>query len=94
VTQRNASAAEELASTAEELTAQAEALNQLMAFFRVSGMEEPGVRQPAAPAALAPRPPAARRPDVLHPALARAAHGGKGAALAAAAPADRDFTRF
>lgn len=34
VTQRNASAAEELASTAEEMSSQAEALSQLMAFFR------------------------------------------------------------
>jgi methyl-accepting chemotaxis protein len=36
LTQRNASAAEELAATAEELAAQAEALQQLMAFFRLS----------------------------------------------------------
>ena len=36
VTQRNASAAEELASTAEELSAQAEALQQLVSFFRVA----------------------------------------------------------
>ncbi|SEU14024.1 methyl-accepting chemotaxis protein [Stigmatella erecta] len=35
VTQRNASASEELASTAEELSAQAEALQQLVSFFRV-----------------------------------------------------------
>jgi methyl-accepting chemotaxis protein len=35
VTQRNASAAEELASTAEELTTQAESLRELMNFFRV-----------------------------------------------------------
>jgi methyl-accepting chemotaxis protein len=35
VTQRNASASEELASTAEELSAQAEALLQLVSFFRV-----------------------------------------------------------
>ena len=35
VTQRNASAAEELASTAEELSAQADALQQLVAFFHV-----------------------------------------------------------
>jgi methyl-accepting chemotaxis protein len=35
VTQRNASASEELASTAEELSAQAEALSQLVSFFRV-----------------------------------------------------------
>jgi methyl-accepting chemotaxis protein len=37
VTQRNASAAEELSSTAEEMTSQAEALQQLMTFFRVNG---------------------------------------------------------
>ncbi len=37
VTQRNASASEELASTAEELSAQAEALQQLVAFFHVAG---------------------------------------------------------
>jgi methyl-accepting chemotaxis protein len=36
VTQRNASAAEELASTAEELSSQAEALRELMGFFRVA----------------------------------------------------------
>jgi methyl-accepting chemotaxis protein len=35
VTQRNASAAEELSSTAEELAAQAESLQQMMTFFRV-----------------------------------------------------------
>lgn len=35
VTQRNASAAEELASTAEELASQAEALDQLMRFFQI-----------------------------------------------------------
>ena len=37
VTQRNASAAEELSSTAEELAAQSEQLQQSMTFFRVSG---------------------------------------------------------
>jgi methyl-accepting chemotaxis protein len=36
VTQRNASAAEELSSTAEELAAQAESLQQMMTFFRIS----------------------------------------------------------
>ena len=36
VTQRNASAAEELASTAEELAAQAESLQDLVAHFRVA----------------------------------------------------------
>jgi methyl-accepting chemotaxis protein len=96
VTQRNASAAEELASTAEELTAQAESLQQLMAFFRVSGMEESGVRRPAAPAGAAPRPgaPAAPRSETLQAAVARAAHGGNGSPLGAAAAAEGDFTRF
>jgi methyl-accepting chemotaxis protein len=42
VTQRTASAAEQLASTAEEMSAQAEALQQLVGFFTVSGAE-PGV---------------------------------------------------
>lgn len=41
VTQRNASSAEELSSTAEELAAQAEALQQLMAFFHVTGEKLP-----------------------------------------------------
>jgi methyl-accepting chemotaxis protein len=35
VTQRNASAAEELSATAEELAAQAESLQQMMMFFRI-----------------------------------------------------------
>ncbi len=37
VTQRNASAAEELSSTAEEMSSQAESLQQLMGFFQVLG---------------------------------------------------------
>ena len=37
VTQRNASASEELASTAEEMAAQAEALQQTISFFRTNG---------------------------------------------------------
>jgi methyl-accepting chemotaxis protein len=37
VTQRNAAAAEELSSTAEEMSTQAEALQQLVAYFTVSG---------------------------------------------------------
>jgi methyl-accepting chemotaxis protein len=37
VTQRNASASEELASTAEEMAAQAEALQQTIAFFNTAG---------------------------------------------------------
>jgi methyl-accepting chemotaxis protein len=89
VTQRNASAAEELASTAEELTAQAEALNQLMAFFRVGGMEEPGLRRPEPPAVSA-----VPRPTALHGTMPPATHRGNGGPVGAAASADRDFTRF
>ncbi len=40
VTQRNASSAEELSSTAEELASQSEELQQLMNFFRVSGVKQ------------------------------------------------------
>jgi methyl-accepting chemotaxis protein len=46
VTQRNASASEELASTAEEMASQAESLQQLMAFFRVAGMADVAVKAP------------------------------------------------
>ncbi len=44
VTQRNASASEELSSTAEELSAQAEALQDLMDFFKVPGAEARAAR--------------------------------------------------
>jgi methyl-accepting chemotaxis protein len=47
VTQRNASAAEELSSTAEEMSSQADSLQQLMALFRVSAVNE--VRNSATP---------------------------------------------
>ena len=47
VTQRNASASEELASTAEEMSAQAEALQDLVSFFRVAGLEQAARRRPA-----------------------------------------------
>jgi methyl-accepting chemotaxis protein len=51
VTQRNASAAEELGSTAEELAAQAEGLRQLVSYFSTSGgalAPAPARRAPAA----------------------------------------------
>ncbi|HEY0096121.1 MAG TPA: methyl-accepting chemotaxis protein, partial [Archangium sp.] len=47
VTQRNASASEELASTAEELSAQAEALQRLVSFFRVGDDSERGGFHPS-----------------------------------------------
>jgi methyl-accepting chemotaxis protein len=70
VTQRNASAAEELSSTAEEMASQAEALQQLIAFFQVRDQGagsartaqaqqawQPSTRRPVAPpvTAAAPR---------------------------------------
>jgi len=84
VTQRNASAAEELASTAEEMASQAESLEQLMAFFRVQGIAE--THRPA-PAKHAPAPapaPKAAKPD---------GNGHKSHAVAVAHD-DRGFTRF
>ena len=49
MTQRNASAAEELASTAEEMSSQAVSLKQLMSFFRVAGEHDAARPQPAPP---------------------------------------------
>jgi len=80
VTQRNASAAVELASTAEEMASQAESLEQLMSFFHVQGMPE----SHPAPSRPAPRPaPKAPKPD---------GNGHKHAV--ALTHDDRGFTRF
>lgn len=49
VTQRNASAAEELASTAEEMSAQAAALQQLVGFFRTGGEDAEWGHAPVKP---------------------------------------------
>jgi methyl-accepting chemotaxis protein len=80
VTQRNASASEELASTAEEMASQAESLQQLMAFFRVTGIADAPVKTPAkAPA----------------PKAAPEGNGHKRApALPVLAHDDNGFTRF
>jgi methyl-accepting chemotaxis protein len=91
VTQRNASAAEELSSTAEEMTSQAEALQQLMAFFLVK--DHVGA---AAHPRLAPHAPdgsAAAHPAPPAPAKARPALPGK-RANGASAHADGGFRRF
>ncbi len=78
VTQRNASAseelastaeqlassAEELASTAEEMSSQAEGLQQLVSFFRVPGVD----RSATVPAAVAPHRPSAPLPPPAKPA--------------------------
>jgi methyl-accepting chemotaxis protein len=84
LTQRNASAAEEVASTSEELASQAESLQHLIAFFRLGGNDEmPGGGQAADVPRLRPVP--ASRPLVTAAALAR---------HAVAAGNDPEFTRF
>ncbi|ATB41035.1 hypothetical protein CYFUS_006497 [Cystobacter fuscus] len=91
VTQRNASASEELASTAEELSSQAEALSQLVSFFRVTEGER-GSR---------PRPrPVVPRASVSHGLKATAQGLGSAAPSARQPPStalldeDREFKRF
>ena len=89
VTQRNASAAEELASTAEEMAGQAESLQQLMSFFTVAGLT------PARPA-VAGQPAFAPAPLPTF-APAKTGNGGNGhreGALTGASHEDRGFTRF
>jgi methyl-accepting chemotaxis protein len=89
VTQRNASAAEELSSTAEEMASQSEALQHLMGFFLVKEHDGlPARPQPAHPAkngaatahaAAAPQPPPPARPAAALPAKrtnGAAAEGG------------------
>src|SRR6266540_6968900 len=78
VTQRNASAAEELSSTAEEMASQAAALQQLIGYFLLRA-EPPRVdrRSPAAPAPAAPMP--ARAAPAAKPARALAEHKVNGA---------------
>jgi methyl-accepting chemotaxis protein len=73
VTQRNASAAEELASTAEEMSSQAESLQQLIGYFRVRA--SPAAAQPAT-ARLEPRGAVPREAPVV-PLLGAAAANGK-----------------
>jgi methyl-accepting chemotaxis protein len=75
VTQRNASAAEELSSTAEEMSSQAEALLQTIGFFRVRESTH-AVRgfSTHAPTLPAPRPaaqaPVAPKLSLPHPVVA------------------------
>ena len=78
VTQRNASASEELASTAEEMSSQAEALQQTIAFFKTTGDRD---------VALAPRAQHRR-------AVPFRAHPLPAAARAAAPAAFVDYTHF
>ena len=95
VTQRNASAAEELASTAEEMNAQAESLQQLMRFFQL-GREDAQLGAARATSAAASAEPrrssAARAPEPLpalpHPAALPSMANG------VSAHPDHEFKRF
>ncbi|RKH12966.1 HAMP domain-containing protein [Corallococcus sp. CA047B] len=95
VTQRNASAAEELSSTAEEMATQAESLLQMMTFFRL--VEGFGFNASSAPS----RPMASRLPASPARGLQAAAQGPLASATAlsrlqngAEAPTQQDFQRF
>jgi methyl-accepting chemotaxis protein len=88
VTQRNASAAEELSSTAEEMASQAEALQQLMGFFQVNeAVASSRFHLPQHGSGAAPRPaPAPAAPAKPAPSLpAKRVNGAR---------ADGGFTRF
>lgn len=90
VTQRNASAAEELASTAEEMASQAEALQRLVSYFRVATLEA----VPARPTTTLHRPPVAPSPSKLN-GRARTGEGTTAAlAMHATRHNDGDFKRF
>ncbi len=105
VTQRNASAAEELSSTAEELAAQAESLQQMMMFFRVAAEEVRPMHAPLAQPVHPPRPMPAYFPPVHSPvqglkAVAQALPAQPPSASIPAVPerathgVDHDFKRF
>ena len=87
VTQRNASASEELASTSEEMAAQAESLQQLVAFFRV---EQDQAVRPARPAA---KPAVPAPASAFKPAPYPGSRNGHKRDLAEVS-VDQDFTRF
>ena len=96
VTQRNASAAEELSSTAEEMASQAESLQQLVAFFRVADgaalhAANLPFRAPVAGAA----PHASQAHHAVHPRHSARAHfDGRHDAPGAKAASDASFRRF
>ena len=87
VTQRNASASEELASTAEEMASQAEALQQTIGFFRIAGDREQQ-QVTARPVMVVPPVPRHTPPPAMLPIKPRASHGGNGHDVSG------DFTRF
>ncbi|WP_375746043.1 methyl-accepting chemotaxis protein [Corallococcus interemptor] len=97
VTQRNASAAEELSSTAEEMATQAESLLQMMNFFRlVEGFSFNGPAAPRAPAHRLPVSPVRGLQAAAQGPLAASTPNGALSRLqnGAEAPAPHDFQRF
>jgi methyl-accepting chemotaxis protein len=87
VTQRNASAAEELSSTAEEMSSQAESLQQLVAFFalseRVAGQRRANPSKPLALPHAVPGVPASpakpgQAPKSAHPNMTHGSNGAGG----------------
>jgi len=97
VTQRNASAAEELASTAVEMVSRAESLGQVVGFFRLGAGPSRLAPARAAPVRAAPPrakvPTGAATPPRKPPALP-APEGGKGAGGNGADHDDGQFRRF
>jgi methyl-accepting chemotaxis protein len=92
VTQRNASAGEELSGTSQQMAAQARSLHELMGFFRLNGnggAPLDAVQEPSAPAPAAP---------VVSASIVSNAppdpSSGSDAEKASPPPADPDFTRF
>ena len=92
VTQRNASAAEELASTAEEMASQAESLQQLLAFFRTGDGVRPVAAPAPSPAAVAPAVQAAAQAATALQAMAPRTQ--KGAKANGQGHPDHEFRRF
>ncbi len=87
VTQRNASAAEELSSTAEEMSSQAESLQELMSFFRLDGDSTAARRPHPAPASVAHPPPPASSAQPAQPGRPTRANG-------ATTAGDEHYRRF
>ena len=92
VTQQNASSSEELAATAEEMSSQAQNLQQLVAFFKVEGIEHAAPRVARAPAKPAAHHAAPARPAA--PARAQGHAPAFGGGLALAAPQAKEFVKF
>jgi len=93
VTQRNASAGEELSSTSQQMAAQARSLHELMGFFRLSnGGATPEHNHEPALATPAPAPPVVSAPVVSN--APPDTKSDKGAEKTSPTPTDPDFTRF